>query len=254
MQGMIRYVVNIYLNVRVRIYDNNWHILKRLIEGGNAKAIEQFLECNIDAHTRSHAHNPAYYDDVLRWSAHNEHIEIVNMLLERGVKVARCNNDALLHSIRNNHLEIVIALLKSSDQSSLNCALMTAAIKNNLEIVTVLLEHGADVRTFIENPLFASTHGYLIDNVNVSACDNRFLNRAFVFGHHEMIAKLLEHGLNIYTDDAMLLKALKRRFSERMADVMLPYCSVEDYQYFPDWYIKSKIVPTKGSNMCVHNG
>lgn len=47
-----------------------------------------------------------------------------------------------------------------------------------------------------------------------------------------------------------ILKDLQNKFTKELdlADVILPYCDVEDYQYFPDVYIKERIIPTKSAN------
>lgn len=46
----------------------------------------------------------------------------------------------------------------------------------------------------------------------------------------------------------MLLKELQKKFDERVADILLPYCDIDDWEYFPIDYIRKKIVPTKNAS------
>lgn len=260
MNTMIRYASNFY----VRLFDNNVQTLECLVADGDAKSIVQFLERDVDAHAhaRTHAYAPTYYDTVLIWSARNGHIEIVNMLLERGIRITSNNSSALNCSAKNNHLEIVLALLKiDTERYCLGYALMLAAKEGHVDIVTTLLEHGANVRAGDNESLYVSIRGNHLavvtvllewgaeapDHYSMGMCQNRFLSCAF--RHSEIMAKLLEHGVDVHAGYRTILRKLQRQFCESIADVILPYCSAEDYQYFPDCYIKGKIIPTKNPNM-----
>lgn len=226
MNTIISSVKYLYLYAQVQLFDDNDYILERLIADGDPKSIMQFLERNVNAFARSCALRPECYDKVLTWSVRHGHIEIVNVLLERGIKITHRNEDTLLHSVRNNQIEMVATLSKSSTQSLLDYALEVAVDMNNLKIVTVLLEQGANACAYKDHTLFMSVHR----------------------GYNEIVAALLEYGASVYAGDKMMLKKLSERFDERMADAILPYCNAKDYKYFPSYYIKDKIIPTKGAN------
>lgn len=235
-----------------KLYNND--LLQHLMDNGDTQSILQLLNDNT---------KPKYYDTVLKWAVREGHVEIVDALIKNGLKITYDNKAGLIDSVKNNHLEMVVALLKSGvDIGILNYSLVLSAKQGYIEIVTVLLEHGANPCVLNNEPLFKSVQNGHLEvvtvlleygatcNVDASEQVDRILWHAYMFDHHEIVAKLLEHGGNMRANKSIILNTLQDKFNERMADVILPYCNAEEYHYFPTWYIRGSVVPTKSAKMC----
>lgn len=141
-------------------------------------------------------------------------------------------------------------------------ALRWSAYVGNLDMVTKLLEHGAS--TNINEALgFRSALELSIGrpNININIMtkllewgadinfnDGVALRFACKGKYFTAIGKLLEYGANIYCNNRVILKNLQNGFNERMADIILPYCCVDDWEYFPIDYIRKRIMPVKSAN------
>lgn len=93
----------------------------------------------------------------------------------------------------------------------------------NVDVVTALLENGADVH----------------------ADDDYILRSSILNAHLEITAKLLEYGANLHCNNNEILYNLHNSLDEQLADVILPYCNPDDYNYFWDDYIKRKIMSNR---------
>lgn len=204
------------------IHANSDYALRWSATRGHLDMVAKLLEYNANLH--------AYDDSALQLSAQNGHLCVVSLLLERDANLHAADDHALRWSARNNHLDVVMLLLERGANVSTNVrghysALEFSAKHNRLDVVTELLKWNADVHADNDNALRLSiTH------------DN-----------YKMTEKLLENGANIRCHNKCILKQLQAKFDEELASVILPYCGAADYEYFPEWYIKAKIVPTKNA-------
>lgn len=175
-------------------------------------------------------------DHALQLCAKYGHTDMVAMLLGYGANPHANDDYALRWSAAHGHLNIVIALIKcganvnaqSKIISDARSPLLASIARGHLDIVTKLLEHGVDIR----------------------ANNDYALQSSVTCSRYEIMEKLLEHGANIYCRDKELLSQLQfpMLFHERVADIILPYCDTSDYEYFPQDYIKRKIIPIKSAN------
>lgn len=106
---------------------------------GNFEIVTKLLEYNANIHTNE--------DAALRLGAEYLHYEVVSVLLERGADVQASDNDALKSSVRKGSLEIVTKLLeygaKVPDDDLLISCIKATPWKTNIAIK--LIEHGANV-------------------------------------------------------------------------------------------------------------
>lgn len=136
------------------------------------------------------------------------------------------NRDLMKSTIDNDFREVTKLLENGADVHADNdLALRKSAKCCNLKMVTLLLEHGA----------------------NIHASDDRALRWGFKYGHLNMIEGLLQQGADIHCKDNICLQMLQQNFNEKIANIILEYCDSGDYYFFPDAYIKSKIVSKKSS-------
>lgn len=110
-----------------------------------------------------------------------------------------------------------------------DAALQIAAWIGHTKNCKILPKHNADVHT-----------------------DDGFALRTSALHHHTKIFKmLLENNACIHDNNDEILKGfqinVQEIFKTNIADVALQYCDIDDYKYFPSWYIKTKIVPTKNA-------
>lgn len=190
---------------------------------GRANIVAKLLEHNANLHAGD--------DHALRLSAQNGRSHIVSLLLEHNADLHANDDHALRWSARNDHLGIVTLLLERGANVNTNgtyySALEFSAKYNCLDVADKLLEWNADVHIANDNALRLSIeHGNL-----------------------KMTEKLLENGADIYCNNKYILKQLQTKFDAKLADVVLPYCNVDDYEYFPECYIRKCIVPTKSANV-----
>lgn len=102
---------------------------------GNLQKVSSMLNNGFDVHI--------YYDMALRLSAKKGHVEIVIKLLEYGADIHTIFDEALRLGVYYNWAEIVEVLLKNGAYA--HTALLTAIDCNNLNMVAILLEYGADI-------------------------------------------------------------------------------------------------------------
>lgn len=119
------------------------------------------------------------------------------------------------------------------NQRSINSNFFLSITCSNSKNVATLLEQGADV--------------HYLDDFAL-----RYIMGNYHFQHqHEKLALLLAYEANIYVYDSACLKYAQtifdKEFDEELANVLLPYCREEDYHYFPEVYIKTKIVSIKSA-------
>lgn len=183
-------------------------------------------------------------DKQLIENADAGHLEKVIKLLKRGANVHAYDDAALIMSAQRGYSRIVTVLLKNgANVHADGDAVLRASIVNfNVETVIVLLEYGANANAQIK---YRSRYIHCLNLViykYFAATTVNIANDCL-----KIIAKLLECGSDVYAMNKYILKQIKKTFSKDLADIILPYCQSDDYCFFPDAYIKERIVPTKGS-------
>lgn len=120
------------------------HINKEFIQCINIldlKTVTALLENGVNVHI--------YDDYALRRSAERGRLDLVLKLLEYGADLHALNDYALRHSAKNGHADIVAALLERganiNPSTGVTSALKYSAWYNRPSMVTKLLEFGADV-------------------------------------------------------------------------------------------------------------
>lgn len=187
--------------------------------------IKQLLESGVDVHAND--------DYALKWSAGNDKLDMVTLLLEHGANLHAQFDYALRWSAMNGYGHIVTKLLEhganiDAGDTYIRSALDFSIEYNRQNIVAILLEHNVNVRAKNDNALHLCVHYQRFDTME----------------------KLLEHGANVHCRDKYILKKLQVNFNETIADIILPYCGNSDYEYFPQDYIKARIIPTKSAQAC----
>lgn len=193
--------------------DDDIRELHYSIRVGDPKCVTRLLQRGVDLNTKC--------PNILSTAAKYNHAEIVTLLLEH--KVGIQDNHALRWATRNGDARMVAELLQHGccDDE----ALLAAVNKQQLKIVVMLLEHGA----------------------NVCHYENAALRMSVRKGNAIIVAKLLEYGGDIHARDDEILKYLEENFDEELARTMLPYCDSNDYHYFPDYYILTNVVSIKSA-------
>lgn len=196
----------------------------------------------------------------------NNDTELLIKLLEHGVDIHQGDDHPLRQAVDCDSLEIIAVLLAHGAHVNSDCALSSAVVYGKLEIVTTFLEHGTNTyhdaiallkwQRVIDLALLAGAGWGHLEIVikllkhgaNIHFSDDCTLAHCVEKGHTKVVGVLLEYGANIYCKDNKILEDLKNEFNEGVAIVLLPYCVLDDYHYFSDWFIKAHVVSTKGSH------
>lgn len=194
------------------------------VKANDVNAVTVLLEAGADVHI--------YNDCALRYSARTRASDMIIALLECGANPNIDNGSILRHNIRGGHLAIVTKLLEfganvnANNDSHYHSTLELGILYGNLSVVKVLLEHDVDL--------------HHRDDYALQMSLNRF--------EFKIASILLESGANIYCNGRCILKNLQSKFNGQIADIVLPYCEASDYEYFPQDYIRSRLVPIKSAN------
>lgn len=113
------------------------------------------------------------YDILFQNACEFGHLEMAQLLLKRGSNLHECGEYALRKACHNNHLDIIKFLLKNGADPTLKDSLDWAYYMNQYEILTLLIEYGADIR----------------------ANDDEYIHYSFKYNDLEMIEFLLDNDL-----------------------------------------------------------
>lgn len=172
------------------------------------------------------------YSDALWEASANGHIEIMEVLLNQGVKADACwrqGGTALHEASRRGHLESVKVLLRrGADVSAKNGtrgddSLQIACFHGQAEIVEELLRHGANARSddshhgsaiqaAASNGQNRIVHMLIKGGADVNDCGGRYANAlqaASSQGHPEVVNTLLVHGANVNAEAGYYGNALQ---------------------------------------------
>ncbi|CAK4654907.1 unnamed protein product [Aphanomyces euteiches] len=189
--------------------------LHKAAEHGHFNIVKELLAHNANVNKQTYEDKTALY-----WASARGNLEIVKILLEKKAKASIVNENGetpLFRAIVEGHFDIVVALLEASDPS-VNKAnyedatpLHEASKKGKLDIVKLLLDHGADVDSTDQDGFtaleWASYNGYfeivkilLHHDASVNTADKDGMTAlmwATRFKYDEIVNELLTHGASV---------------------------------------------------------
>ncbi|CAK4438157.1 unnamed protein product [Aphanomyces euteiches] len=189
--------------------------LHKAAEHGHFNIVKELLAHNANVNKQTYEDKTALY-----WASARGNLEIVKILLEKKAKASIVNENCetpLFRAIVEGHFDIVVALLEASDPS-VNKAnyedatpLHEASKKGKLDIVKLLLDHGADVDSTDQDGFtaleWASYNGYfeivkilLHHDASVNTADKDGMTAlmwATRFKYDEIVNELLTHGASV---------------------------------------------------------
>lgn len=136
-----------------------------------------------------------------------------------------------------------------------NHTLLCRVYDNNLELVSKLLEDGADPNASLIKLLDICARSNYVPiakklleyGVDVHADNDYALRHGIECNHYEMIVLLLENGADLYCGERLIFKKLLTNFDEKLADIVLPYCCTNDFINFPETYARNKFQQPKSA-------
>lgn len=202
-------------------------------------------------------------DAALLSASFGQNLDLVEKLLEYGADI-HCRDDEILKNLNYKfYAEFINKIVSCCDLYQYNLLngprgvfMRGTNIKNRIEIFLTNLDA-------CDNNIncFALRHCFheLINELSVSELDGGLRLDHYLFNDetlsgikrmmgHKLANKILTHGANII--DASIFPWY---FNEGLANIVLGYCTADDYGYFPDFYIKKKVVFLKKAESVVSN-
>lgn len=232
------------------------------LKTGDLNAITELLDRDIDAET---------LENALIDSARQGQTNLVQLLLKYNVNVHTCaqNDAALRFSVLNGHVAIVIELLKNGAnvRADSDIVLQFGIINNDEPMIATLLKHGANVHFKNDYALrWSIIFGYtkmcailLEHGANIYCNDCEILKKIMKDANTDEVNAnasvgmfSMDYGM-FYSSSQFVIAAPKPApvqvyFDQQLASMLFPYCSSDDYKYFPSDYIQTKFVSTKSAH------
>lgn len=173
--------------------------------------------------------------DALVSASDSGHTKIVQLLLQYGIRGLR--GEALRWAVQNQHLGIVQLLLEDredhedNNDTPLDRFFPTAVNHGGCDVMQLLLNYGADVHFNNDEALYMASENGNIDMVqlllkygaDVHACEDRALRVACDNSDPGIAKLLLEHGADVHAkDDAAILIASETEDSD-LLELLLKY-------------------------------
>lgn len=167
------------------------------------------------------------------------------------VNKRRAETKLFLEHVRGNNLCSVKESIASgiNVRSYGNLALKISVKARNVKITTLLLKAGATADCDNNYPLRRCTRYmgcvYYWDKYY---WDPEMRNHINDTDDLLLIKKLLEFGADLYCCNNKILKYIQSEFSEELALIILPYCTIDDHKYFPCEFVAQNIQKIKSAN------
>lgn len=168
------------------------------------------------------------------------------------------NNTIYPSNIRSVHLEIVADLLEYGDTLCCGPDIIVSFDAENdfFRTVTTAHENGTTVQNDMNSLLLNSirlnlpkmVESLLKRKIDPHIDNDHTLRSCVTHKRTEIISNLLERGFNMRYNNGELLISLRNKFDEELADAIFPHCTIEDHQYFPDAYVRSRTIQIKSAN------
>ncbi|KAJ3327157.1 hypothetical protein HDU93_002111 [Gonapodya sp. JEL0774] len=194
-------IVETLLNYGADIHAENEEALRVAVFEGHIPTVGLLLNMGANMHGDS--------VKILDWAAGTDRseahaVQVIDFLLNNGANIHSDGGREALHSAAvEGQVEIVRLLLERGVpvDADYNWALYDAAKKGHLEVVKVLLRSGADIHGYRDQALWCAVGAGQIDVVwyllthgaNAGGDDKGYLEMAAVGGHEEVI-KLIEQS------------------------------------------------------------
>lgn len=240
--------------------NNELNIITQLLSYDVSTVIGALLRGSILGHSESVATSLQHHNNDQKWtliknvalqfSVRNNHLDIATKLLENGADACTNGNYALITSVQMENFEMMVKLLENGANVHAHDdeALSSGVDARRLDIVTKLLECGVNARARND---FIFLRSFWPKNVMSSFGEclimhsRRTMTRAD--SDLKIISALLEYGGDICCCNKLLLKKIRHEFNKELAVVIFPYCTSDDYHYFPDWFVEEAFVQTKNA-------
>jgi len=154
-------------------------------------------------------------DNALSQASEYGHLDSVKVLIEAGGDISFSDYSPIIWATFSGNIHIVEFLLKYDiSQEALNTSLLYASRINYVDLIELLLDHGANIHFDENKPLEKASHDGNIEAVkllldygaNVHALNDIALRRASKAGNTEVVKLLLDHGANVHADDNYALR------------------------------------------------
>lgn len=212
-------VTNLLQNGACAHAENN-AALKICVEKRFINVARKLLEYGADPNVSIMVHNNVELS-LLVYGIINVDAKMVALLLEHGADVHANNNEALRRSVKYERRKDIEKYLHVLGDAG-NIPELTPGAENLfdimedecLEIITVLLEHGADIHVNDDEPLRTNILTLcpkiivvlLEHGADVHANDDEALRSSVKHGHTETVQVLLEHGANVCANNDEALR------------------------------------------------
>jgi ankyrin repeat protein len=186
------------------------------------------MEDNMNQSNNSNEENDV--NQFLIMSARKEDIDCVLVALEQGANINAMNSDALRIAVSGGNIEMVQLLLNHGANPNTHDILNWPARNGHFEIVQLLLKYGphqddidSAFRMSAEEGHFDIVHLLLQNGADVHFDDDHALISAAARGHIDIVVMLLKRGANVSADNNAALRWSIHNGHKHVVRLLLKY-------------------------------